>query len=64
MAVQAGEPFDLTVKVTNDAGSVIQEINSSFIPNKVVLCSSQKSMRKEQPKEAKGYTPGFPARNE
>jgi hypothetical protein len=28
-AVQAGEPFDLTVKVTNDAGSVIQEINSS-----------------------------------
>jgi predicted RNA-binding protein with TRAM domain len=27
-AVQAGEPFDLTVKVTNDAGSVIQEINS------------------------------------
>ncbi|UCG50448.1 MAG: hypothetical protein JSW58_09545, partial [Candidatus Latescibacterota bacterium] len=27
--VQAGEPFDLTVKVTNDAGSVIQEINSA-----------------------------------
>ena len=27
--VQAGEPFTLTVKVTNDAGSVIQEINSS-----------------------------------
>jgi len=27
-AVQAGEYFDLTVKVTNDAGSVIQEINS------------------------------------
>jgi len=26
--VQAGESFDLTVKVTNDAGSVIQEINS------------------------------------
>jgi hypothetical protein len=26
--VQAGEPFTLTVKVTNDAGSVIQEINS------------------------------------
>jgi len=25
---QAGEPFTLTVKVTNDAGSVIQEINS------------------------------------
>lgn len=27
--VRAGEPFTLTVKVTNDAGSVIQEINSS-----------------------------------
>jgi hypothetical protein len=27
--VQAGEPFSLTVKVTNDAGSVIQEINSA-----------------------------------
>jgi hypothetical protein len=27
--VMAGEPFNLTVKVTNDAGSVIQEINSS-----------------------------------
>ncbi|HKQ20389.1 MAG TPA: FlgD immunoglobulin-like domain containing protein [Candidatus Eisenbacteria bacterium] len=25
---RAGEPFNLTVKVTNDAGSVIQEINS------------------------------------
>ena len=28
-AVQAGEPFTLTVRVTNDAGSVIQEINST-----------------------------------
>jgi hypothetical protein len=27
--VQAGEPFTLTVRVTNDAGSVIQEINSA-----------------------------------
>ena len=27
--VRAGEPFTLTVRVTNDAGSVIQEINSS-----------------------------------
>ena len=27
--VRAGEPFNLTVKVTNDAGSVIQEFNSS-----------------------------------
>jgi hypothetical protein len=26
--VQAGEPFTLTVRVTNDAGSLIQEINS------------------------------------
>lgn len=29
VAVQAGEPFNVTVKVTNDAGSVIQEINST-----------------------------------
>ena len=28
-SVQAGEPFTLLVKVTNDAGSVIQEINST-----------------------------------
>ena len=28
-AVQAGESFTLTVRVTNDAGSVIQEINSA-----------------------------------
>jgi hypothetical protein len=27
--VQAGSPFSLTVRVTNDAGSVIQEINSA-----------------------------------
>ncbi len=27
--VQAGELFDLTIKVTNDAGSVIQEINTA-----------------------------------
>jgi hypothetical protein len=27
-SARAGEPFSLTVKVTNDAGSVIQEINS------------------------------------
>jgi hypothetical protein len=27
--VQAGQPFTLTVKVTNDAGSVIQEVNSA-----------------------------------
>lgn len=28
-SVRAGEPFNLTVRVTNDAGSVIQEINSA-----------------------------------
>jgi hypothetical protein len=28
LEVQAGEPFTLTVRVTNDAGSVMQEINS------------------------------------
>jgi hypothetical protein len=27
--VQAGAPFNLTVKITNDAGSVIQEVNST-----------------------------------
>jgi hypothetical protein len=39
-AVQAGEPFDLTVKVTNDAGSVIQEINS-FVTVEVQNASTQ-----------------------
>ncbi len=29
LSVQAGEQFTLTVKITNDAGSVIQEINSA-----------------------------------
>jgi hypothetical protein len=38
--VQAGEPFTLTVKVTNDAGSVIQEINS-FIDIEVLNASTQ-----------------------
>ncbi len=38
--VMAGEPFTLTVKVTNDAGSVIQEINS-FIDIEVLNASTQ-----------------------
>lgn len=39
-AVQAGEPFTLTVKVTNDAGSIIQEINS-FVDVEVQNASTQ-----------------------
>ena len=38
--VQAGEPFTLTVRVTNDAGSVIQEINS-FVNVEVRNASTQ-----------------------
>jgi hypothetical protein len=38
--VLAGEPFTLTVKVTNDAGSVIQEINS-FVDITVLNASTQ-----------------------
>ena len=37
---RAGEPFTLTVKVTNDAGSVIQEINS-FVTVQVLNASSR-----------------------
>lgn len=37
---RAGEPFTLTVKVTNDAGSVIQEVNS-FVTVTVKNASSQ-----------------------
>ena len=39
-AVKAGEEFSLTVKVTNDAGSVIQEINS-FVTLEVMNASTQ-----------------------
>lgn len=39
-AVQAGESFTLTVKVTNDAGSVIQEINS-FVTITVMNASTR-----------------------
>ncbi|HEX5131681.1 MAG TPA: FlgD immunoglobulin-like domain containing protein [Candidatus Krumholzibacteria bacterium] len=42
--VQAGEQFTLTVKVTNDAGSVIQEINS-FVTVEVQNASTQNAGR-------------------
>ncbi len=42
--VMAGEPFTLTVKVTNDAGSVIQEINS-FVEIEVQNASTQEPGR-------------------
>lgn len=41
---KAGEPFTLTVKVTNDAGSVIQEINS-FVTIEVRNAGSQAAGR-------------------
>jgi hypothetical protein len=41
---RAGEPFTLTVKVTNDAGSVIQEINS-FVTIEVRNAGSQSAGR-------------------
>jgi hypothetical protein len=41
---RAGEPFTVTVKVTNDAGSVIQEINS-FVTLEVRNASSQQPGR-------------------
>jgi len=43
-SVQAGEPFNLTVKVTNDAGAVIQEINS-FVTVTVQNASTQQPGR-------------------
>lgn len=43
-SARAGEPFTLTVKVTNDAGSVIQEINS-FVTIEVQNASSRGSGR-------------------
>jgi len=42
--VQAGEQFTLTVKITNDAGSVIQEINS-FVDVEVQNASTQANGR-------------------
>src|SRR6185503_5782831 len=41
---RAGEPFNLTVKVTNDAGSVIQEINS-FVTLEVRNANDQSAGR-------------------
>ena len=43
-SARAGEPFTLTVKVTNDAGSVIQEINS-FVTIEVRNASNQAAGR-------------------
>ena len=43
-SARAGEPFALTVKVTNDAGSVIQEINS-FVTVRVQNASTQQPGR-------------------
>ena len=42
--VQAGSPFTLSVRVTNDAGSVMQEINS-FVTVAVINASTQDSGR-------------------
>jgi predicted RNA-binding protein with TRAM domain len=65
-AVQAGEPFDLTVKVTNDAGSVIQEINSSVTvvvqnastqdPGRGTLLTTQFQLLQGQRTMAETYT--------
>jgi hypothetical protein len=43
-SARAGEPFTLTVKVTNDAGSVIQEINS-FVTVEVQNASTRTAGR-------------------
>jgi hypothetical protein len=43
-SARAGEPFTLTVKVTNDAGSVIQEINS-FVTLEVQNASTRQAGR-------------------
>src|SRR5204863_5849171 len=40
--VRAGEPFTLTVSVTNDAGSLIQEINS-FVTVEVKNASTREA---------------------
>jgi hypothetical protein len=43
-SARAGEPFSITVKVTNDAGSVIQEINS-FVTLQVQNASTRANGR-------------------
>jgi hypothetical protein len=64
--VQAGEPFNLTVKVTNDAGSVIQEINSAVTvevqnastqdPGRGTLLTTQFQLLQGQRTVAETYT--------
>jgi hypothetical protein len=64
--LQAGEPFNLTVKVTNDAGSVIQEINSSVTvevqnastqdPGRGVLLNTEFQLLQGQRTVAETYT--------
>ncbi len=64
--VQAGSPFSLTVKVTNDAGSVIQEINSSVTvevrnastqePGRGELANSSFQLLQGQHTETETYT--------
>lgn len=66
LAVQAGEPFNLTVKVTNDAGSVIQEINSTVTievqnastqdPGRGTLLTTQFQLLQGQRTVAETYT--------
>ena len=64
--VQAGSPFSLTVKVTNDAGSVIQEVNSAVTvevrnastqdPGRGVLANSSFQLLQGQHTETETYT--------
>ena len=65
-SAKAGEPFTLTVKVTNDAGSVIQEINSSVTvetqnaatrdPGKGTLLSTQFQLLQGQRSVSETYS--------
>jgi len=64
--VQAGSPFSLTVQVTNDAGSVIQEINSAVTvevrnattqePGRGVLANTSFQLLQGQHTETETYT--------
>jgi hypothetical protein len=64
--VRAGEPFNLTVRVTNDAGSVIQEINSAVTlevrnasdqsPGRGTLLSTQFQLLQGQRTVSETYT--------
>lgn len=65
-AVQAGEPFNLTVKVVNDAGAVIQEVNTSVsievqnastrLPGQGTLANSQFQLLQGQRTMPEYYT--------